>query len=137
MRRPPLPSAANTLRCTPLWPVGAWPRARMLVRGCCQRRRDKVRLLSEFAQQRPLADSDVLAVGGLALLPRAMSLCLRSELASLRQVADMPRPSVSDASPAAATRWDTCVRVGMLGAAGLVRYLIDAYPPDLPEYDPL
>lgn len=99
--------------------------------------REKVRLLSEYGQQQPLADSEVFTMGGLALMPRAMSVALQQDLQGLRQVVDMPRPSMTDASPAAAACWDTCSRSAMLGAAGLVRYLIDAYPPDLPEYDPL
>lgn len=33
--------------------------------------------------------------------------------------------------------WDTTVAATLLCCAGLVRYLVDSYPPDLPEYDPL
>jgi len=102
---------------------------------CCHR--DKVRLLSDYAQQHPLADSEVLRRGGLALLPRRMSLQLQQDLQELRQVVDTPRPSLTDSSAEAVASWNWMVLVMMLGAAGLVRYLIDAYPPDLPEYDPL
>lgn len=100
-------------------------------------RREKVRVLSEYGQQQPLADSEVFTMGGLALMPRGMSLQLQQDLQGLRQVLDMPRPSMTDASEQAAACWDTCIRSAMLGAAGLVRYLIDSYPDDLPEYDPL
>lgn len=70
-------------------------------------------------------------------MPRGMSLQLQQDLPMLRSVVDMPRPSLNDASEAAAASWDMCIRSAMLGAAGLVRYLIDSYPDDLPEYDPL
>lgn len=99
--------------------------------------RDKVHLLSDYAQQQPLADSEVLRQGGLALLPRSMSRQLQDSLQQLRHVLDVPRPCLSDSSPAAIERWNWMVLTVMLGTAGLVRYLIDAYPEDLPEYDPL
>lgn len=97
-----------------------------------------MRVLSEYAQQAALADSEVLAVGGLALLPRRISVSLRQDLGSLRRVVDMPRPSMTDPSKAAAARWETCIRAAMLGAAGLTRFLIDSHQQaDLPEYDPI
>jgi hypothetical protein len=99
--------------------------------------REKVRVLSEYGQQQPLSDTEVFTMGGLALMPRGMSMQLQQDLQGLRQVLDMPRPSMTDASEQAAACWDTCIRSAMLGAAGLVRYLIDSYPDDLPEYDPL
>lgn len=99
--------------------------------------RDKVHLLSDYAQQQPLADSEVLRQGGLALLPRSMSRQLQDNLPQLRHVVDVPRPCLADATPEAIDRWNWMVLTIMLGAAGLVRYLIDAYPDDLPEYDPL
>lgn len=99
--------------------------------------RDKVHLLSDYAQQQPLPDSEVLRQGGLALLPRSMSRQLQVNLEQLRHVVDVPRPCLADASPEAIERWNWMVLTVMLGAAGLVRYLIDAYSDDLPEYDPL
>eukprot|EP00878_Enallax_costatus_P026457 GHUV01028392.1.p1 GENE.GHUV01028392.1~~GHUV01028392.1.p1 ORF type:complete len:119 (+),score=18.76 GHUV01028392.1:506-862(+) len=99
--------------------------------------RDKVHLLSDYAQQQPLADAVVLKQGGLALLPRSMRTQLQDDLAQLRHVIDVPRPCLSDSSPEAVQAWNWMVLTVMLGTAGLVRYLIDAYPEDLPEYDPL
>lgn len=84
--------------------------------------REKVRVLSEYGQQQPLADADVYTMGGLALLPRRMSMQLQQDLQGLRRVLDMPRPSMTDASQEAADRWDVCIRSAMLGAAGLVRW---------------
>ncbi|KAF8073130.1 LONRF3 [Scenedesmus sp. PABB004] len=98
---------------------------------------ERVYLLSDFAQPAPLADAEVLRKGGLALLPRAMSATLAAELGALRAETDVTRPSLSDGSAAGVAAWNRAVLVTMLGAAGLVRYLIDAYPDDLPEYDPL
>lgn len=94
-------------------------------------------MLSEYGQQHPLSDREVFTMGGLALMPRGMSMQLQQDLQGLRRVLDMPRPSMTDASEAATECWDVCIRSSMLGAAGLVRYLIDSYPDDLPEYDPL
>lgn len=94
-------------------------------------------LLSDYAQQQPLADAEVHKQGGLALLPRSMRTQLQADLAQLRHVVDVPRPCLTDASPEAVQAWNWMVLTVMLGTAGLVRYLIDAYPDDLPEYDPL
>eukprot|EP00879_Flechtneria_rotunda_P014842 GHRR01015507.1.p2 GENE.GHRR01015507.1~~GHRR01015507.1.p2 ORF type:complete len:155 (+),score=49.69 GHRR01015507.1:304-768(+) len=99
--------------------------------------RDKIHLLSDYAQQRPLADSEVQRTGGLALLPRKMSSQLQQKLQQLRSVVDVPRPSLTDATADGVAAWNWTVLTVMLGAAGLVRYLIDAYPDDLPEYDPV
>ncbi len=33
--------------------------------------------------------------------------------------------------------WNPMVETMVVGLAGLVQYLKDAYPPDLPEYDPV
>jgi hypothetical protein len=69
-------------------------------------------------------------------MPRRLSRVLQPDLHLLRQVVDVPRPLLNGAS-AGAAEWDACVKTAMLGSAGLVRYLIDSYPDDLPEYDPL
>eukprot|EP00879_Flechtneria_rotunda_P019598 GHRR01020591.1.p1 GENE.GHRR01020591.1~~GHRR01020591.1.p1 ORF type:complete len:190 (+),score=33.82 GHRR01020591.1:49-618(+) len=103
----------------------------------CTLCRDKIHLLSDYAQQRPLADSEVQRTGGLALLPRKMSSQLQQKLQQLRSVVDVPRPSLTDATADGVAAWNWTVLTVMLGAAGLVRYLIDAYPDDLPEYDPV
>lgn len=58
-------------------------------------------------------------------------------LADLRAIADVPRPDLTDVSGSASEAWDEMVAGIMLGCAGLIRYLIDSYPDDLPEYDPL
>ena len=39
-------------------------------------------------------------------------------------------------SAAGAEEWNPMVQAIIIGCAGLVQYLIDAYPPDLPHYDP-
>ena len=38
---------------------------------------------------------------------------------------------------AGAQEWNEMVQVIVVSCAGLVQYLVDAYPPDLPEYDPV
>lgn len=98
---------------------------------------DKVRLLSEYAQPSLLGDAAVQKRGGLALLPREMSTELQPALDELRQVVDVDRPSLTDPSATAVPKWNLMVRSIMLGCAGLVKYLIEVYPPDLPHYDPL
>lgn len=99
--------------------------------------RERVNLLSDYAQPQPLTDAEVQRTGGLALLPRRMSQQLQQDLPQLRRVVDVCRPSLTDGSPRGVAAWNQTVLAVMLGCAGLVRYLIDAYPPDLPEYDPL
>lgn len=76
----------------------------------CLAFREKVRVLSEYGQQQPLADADVFTMGGLALMPRGMSVQLQRDLQGLRRVLDMPRPSMTDASEQAAACWDMCIR---------------------------
>jgi len=98
---------------------------------------EKVRLLTEYASPAALADDTVLRLGGTALLPRAMSQQLQPLLEQLRQVVDIQRPELADASEAAVVNWNSMVHSIMLGCAGLVHYLITAYPPDMPHYDPL
>eukprot|EP00882_Tetradesmus_deserticola_P004415 GHRQ01004659.1.p1 GENE.GHRQ01004659.1~~GHRQ01004659.1.p1 ORF type:complete len:300 (+),score=98.09 GHRQ01004659.1:135-1034(+) len=104
---------------------------------CQQYYRDQINLLSDYAQQQLLTDAEVQRTGGLALLPRGMSRQLQQHLGLLRGVVDVARPSLADGSPQGVAAWNWTVLVVMLGCAGLVRYLIDAYPSDLPEYDPL
>ena len=36
-----------------------------------------------------------------------------------------------------ADEWNSMIQAMIISCAGLVQYLIDAYPPDLPHYDPL
>lgn len=101
---------------------------------------DRVRLLSEYASPGLLQDATLLRKGGLALLPRDMHAALSSPprpLRELRQVVDVPRPELTDASGAGAAEWEDMVCTLMLCCAGLAAYLIDSYPPDLPPYDPL
>jgi hypothetical protein len=38
---------------------------------------------------------------------------------------------------AGAPEWNAMVENMIVSLAGLVQYLMDAYPPDLPEYDPV
>ncbi len=38
---------------------------------------------------------------------------------------------------AGAEEWNAMVENIVVGCAGLVQYLADAYPPDLPDWDPL
>ena len=99
-----------------------------------------VRLLSEYAaSDAVLPAARVLRQGGLALLPRDMAagLAARRPLAALRATRDVPRPDLTDASAAASARFDEMVALATLGCAGLAAHLIDSYPDDLPDYDPL
>lgn len=92
-----------------------------------------VRLLSEYAAPGLAQDSALLRRGGLALLPRDYASALAAPprpLPELRALVDVPRPDLSD--PEAAAAWDELVAELMVCVAGLARYLIDSYPPDLP-----
>jgi hypothetical protein len=77
--------------------------------------RERVNLLSDYAQQQPLADAEVQRTGGLALLPRRMSQQLQQDLPRLRQVVDVARPSLSDGSPHGVEAWNQTVLAVMLG----------------------
>lgn len=101
---------------------------------------DRVRLLSEYAAPGILQDSALLRKGGLALLPKDMSAALaaaRRPLREIRGVVDVPRPDLTDASAAATLTWEDMVCALMVCCAGLASYLIESYPPNLPDYDPL
>jgi hypothetical protein len=77
--------------------------------------RERVNLLSDYAQQQPLTDAEVQRTGGLALLPRSMSQQLQQDLPSLRQVVDVGRPCLTDGSPHGVAAWNHTVLVVMLG----------------------
>ncbi|KAI8471192.1 MAG: hypothetical protein J3K34DRAFT_520690 [Monoraphidium minutum] len=101
---------------------------------------DRVRLLSEYASPGITPDAALLRPGGTALLPQDMRAALaapRRPLAELRAAVDVPRPDMTDATAGGAAAWEAMVATTMLGVAGLARYLMDSYPPDLPDYDPL
>lgn len=96
---------------------------------------ERVRLLMDYTDPACLDDQTVLRRGGTALLPRGMSQQLQPFLQQLRAVTDIQRPQLSEATDAAVQAWNVFVLSCMLGCAGLVKYLIDQYPPDLPHYD--
>lgn len=94
---------------------------------------EKICLLSDYASYTGAA---MYETGGLALLPRRMSFLLQSSPLEYRQVVDIASPCLYNPQTGQ-EQWNTMVTSVMLGCAGLVKYLIDACPPDLPEYDPL
>jgi hypothetical protein len=52
-----------------------------------------------------------------------------------KQVVDISTPDL--ASPDGAAQWEATVAALVLSTASLVKYLIDAYPEDMPHWDPV
>jgi hypothetical protein len=88
-------------------------------------------LLTDFA---PYTGNSVHQTGGLSLLPSRMATLVRPSSQQLEQAVDVDKPCLTDEE--GLQQWNHMVRVLLLACAGLVKYLIDAYPSDLPEYDP-
>ncbi|GAX82551.1 hypothetical protein CEUSTIGMA_g9977.t1 [Chlamydomonas eustigma] len=93
----------------------------------------KVCLLSMFGGYEN--DSTMLASGGLALLPRQLSWILRQEFSSSKKVVDIASPDFS--SDTSEKELSSMVCSLILSCGGLCKYLMDCYPLDLPDYDPV
>lgn len=68
--------------------------------------------------------------------PNRLSSLLAPSLPSVRGVTDILRPA-SLCDQASEAQLSALVHTVILCCAGLVQYLIDSYPADLPEYDPV
>lgn len=93
----------------------------------------KVCLLSDFAT---CTGEAVEYTGGRSLLPKSFSAAVIPYVKEIESTVDIGRPSLEDVYTSA-DLWNAMVRSLMLSCAGLVKYVIDAYPKDLPHYDPL
>ncbi|PNW72913.1 hypothetical protein CHLRE_14g611484v5 [Chlamydomonas reinhardtii] len=95
----------------------------------------KVCLLTTFSHYE--SDAVLTRRGGFALLPAQLSYLLKDGaggLAASKAVVDIPSPDLS--SPDGAAQWEAVVAALILSTASLVKYLVDAYPEDMPHYDP-
>ncbi|KAG2423392.1 hypothetical protein HXX76_015357 [Chlamydomonas incerta] len=95
----------------------------------------KVCLLTTFSHYE--SDAVLTRRGGFALLPAQLSYLLRDGaggLAASKAVVDIPSPDL--ASPDGAAQWEAVVAALIVSTASLVKYLVDAYPEDMPHYDP-
>lgn len=57
------------------------------------------------------------------------------QVGALEAEVDVVHPSLTDPERGA-EQWNWMVKVLTLASAGLVKYLMDAMPDNLPEYDP-
>lgn len=89
----------------------------------------KVCKLSDFSDY---TGEDILAKGGSALLEPKLSMYIQQDLEAARSVIDIARPSLHKG----AEEWNPMVKAMIVDCAGLVKYLADQYPSDLPHYDP-
>jgi len=94
---------------------------------------EKICLLTSFSHYE--SEATMLARGGLALLPMQLSWLLRQGLEASRKVVDIPSPNFS--SETAPEEWLSMVRVMILSCGGLCKYLMDAFPENMPHYDPV
>lgn len=90
----------------------------------------KVCILDQFSHY---LGEEILRTGGSAILETELSSIIRPILQESRAIPDLLRPSLDKG----AEEWNPMVQAMIISCAGLVQYLIDAYPPDLPHYDPL
>lgn len=89
----------------------------------------KVCVLDQFSGY---MGEDILKKGGSALLESELSEIIRPAVSEGSARPDVLRPSLHKG----AEEWNPMVQAIIISCAGLVQYLIDAYPPDLPHYDP-
>ncbi|DBA94962.1 TPA: hypothetical protein ACH3X1_002488 [Trebouxia sp. C0004] len=90
----------------------------------------KVCILDQFSHY---VGEDILRTGSTAILESELSNIIRPVLQDSKPIPDLLRPSLHKG----ADEWNPMVHAMIISCAGLVQYLIDAYPPDLPHYDPL
>ncbi|KAL6759752.1 hypothetical protein V8C86DRAFT_2568453 [Haematococcus lacustris] len=93
---------------------------------------EKVCLLTSFSAYE--SDRTMLAKGGFALLPAQLCVMLGQGLRASKAVVDIPRPQLSDSDSEA--QWEMMVQALILSTAGLVKFLMDAMPENLPHWDP-
>lgn len=92
---------------------------------------ERICLLTDFA---PYTGSAVHQTGGLSLMPARMSKLIKGSAEQLEQQVDVDKTVLSDEG---LEQWNHMIKVLLLACAGLVKFLIDAYPDDLPHYDPV
>lgn len=90
----------------------------------------KVCTLDQFSDY---VGDDILRTGGTAILESELSNIIRPVLQDSKDIPELLRPSLHKG----ADEWNSMIQAMIISCAGLVQYLIDAYPPDLPHYDPL
>ncbi|KXZ42038.1 hypothetical protein GPECTOR_218g462 [Gonium pectorale] len=96
----------------------------------------RVCLLTTFSHYE--SDAVLTRRGGFALLPAQLSGLLKTGAGGLqasKAIIDIPTPDLS--APDGATQWEAVVAALTLSTASLVKYLIDAYPENMPHYDPV
>ncbi|KAG1675267.1 hypothetical protein FOA52_016298 [Chlamydomonas sp. UWO 241] len=77
----------------------------------------------------------MLATGGLALLPRQLSGILQQGFAASRGVVDVPSPDFASAT--CQEEYARMVQALILACGGLCKYLMDSWPANMKEYDPI
>ncbi|PNH11477.1 hypothetical protein TSOC_001691, partial [Tetrabaena socialis] len=94
----------------------------------------KVCLLSNFSHYE--SEAVLTRRGGFALLPAQLSHLLRTgDMKTSKAVVDVLSPDLS--SPDGAAQWDATVAALIMSTASLVKYLVDAYPENMPHWDPV
>ena len=71
--------------------------------------------------------------GGSAILESELRQIIEGVIEEAQQAEEIVRPSLTHGSE----KWNRMVQYTICSCAGLVQFLIDARPPDLPNYDPL
>ncbi|GLC54138.1 hypothetical protein PLESTB_000828000 [Pleodorina starrii] len=96
----------------------------------------KICLLTTFSHYE--SDAVLTRRGGFALLPAQLSILLKTGAGGVKAskaVVDIASPDLS--SPDGAAQWEATVAALVLSTASLVKYLIDAYPENMPHWDPV
>ena len=91
----------------------------------------QVALLTDFKDY--VKPTGLLKTGGSAILEPELGQIIGSVVLQAQQAEGIKSPSLTGGSE----EWNEMVQNIICSSAGLVQFLIDAWPPDLPEYDPL
>lgn len=91
----------------------------------------QVALLTDFRDY--LGPPKLLRTGGSAVLEPELMQILAPALSEAQQAVEIRSPTLKQGSQ----EWNRMVQHTICSCAGLVQFLMDAWPPNLPEYDPL
>lgn len=88
-------------------------------------------LLTDFKNY--LSPISLRRQGGSAILESELRQIVEDVVEEAQEAQEIKRPSLTHGSE----EWNRMVQYTICSCAGLVQFLIDAWPPDLPDYDPL
>ena len=91
----------------------------------------QVALLTDFLTYIP--SNVLMRTGGSAILEPELKQIVEPALSEAQSAREISSPNLTGGS----AEWNRMVQVTIASCAGLCQYCIDAWPPDLIDYDPV